>query len=165
MKIKEITDFPEINLNKTEKDMRSSWGIRILLPFSIFNALVLLVFSFFGLFLKNYSIEFINSTSFPQVMYFWKENLLIFFTPSAFYFVFLLLLSILTIYSCLLMWFGHKSGVFLYAVGKVGLILVPALFLGYRGFTYGDIMLAVFFIAYYYIYMIKHPIKEVNNEE
>ena len=62
------------------------------------------------------------------------------------------------------MWYGHKSGVLLYSVSKVGLILVPMLFLGNRGLNYGDIMLAVFFIAYYYIYMIKHPIKETNNE-
>ena len=64
----------------------------------------------------------------------------------------------------MLMWYGHKSGVLLYAVSKVALILVPVLFMGIRGLNYGDIMLAVFFIAYYYIYMIKHPIKETNNE-
>ncbi|MBO7277567.1 MAG: hypothetical protein J6U84_06350 [Bacteroidales bacterium] len=164
MKIKEITELKDINLQKNVKDMRSSWGIRIILPFSVANAFVLLVFSFFGLFFNSFTVDFISSTRFPEIMYFWKENLLYFFTPSAFCFVFLFLLSMLSIYSCMLMWFGHKSGVLLYAVSKVGLILVPALFLGYRGFSYGDIMLAVFFIAYYYIYMIKHPIKETNNE-
>ncbi len=164
MKAQEIKELKDINLKNTEKDMRSSWGIRILLPLSIASALFLLVFSFSGLFLKSYAIDFINSTHFPEVMYFWKENLLYFYTPSLFYYLFIFLLSILAIYSCLLMWYGHKSGVLLYSVSKVGLILVPVLFLGNRGLNYGDIMLAVFFIAYYYIYMIKHPIKETNNE-
>jgi hypothetical protein len=164
MKIQEITEFKEINLQKNKKDMRSSWGIRIILPFSIANALFLLIFSFFGLFFNSFSVDFISSTHFPQIMYFWKENLLYFFTPSLFFFLFLFLLSMLAIYSCLLMWFGHKSGVLLYTVSKVGLIFVPILFLGNRGFSYGDIMLALFFIAYYYIYMIKHPIKKTNNE-
>lgn len=164
MKIQEITDFKDINLKNTKKDMRSSWGIRIVLPFSIFNALFLLVFSFFGLFFKSYTIDFINSIHFPEIMYFWKENILYYFNPSIFFFAFLFLLSILSIYSCLLMWFGHKSGVFLYPVSKVGIIFVSILFLGNRGFTYGDIMLVLFFIVYYYIYMIKHSIKEVENE-
>ncbi len=164
MKVQEIKELKDINLKKTEKDMRSSWGIRILLPLSFANTLFLLVFSFSGLFLKSYAIDFINSTHFPEVMYFWKENLLYFFTPSLFYYLFIFLLSMLSIYSCALMWYGHKSGVLLYAVSKVALILVPVLFMGIRGLNYGDIMLAVFFIAYYYIYMIKHPIKETNNE-
>ena len=164
MKINEIKELKNINLQKSAKDMRSSWGIRMVLPLSIANAFFLLVFSFFGLFFKSFSIDFISSTHFPQMMYFWKENLLHFFTPSLFFFLFLFLLSMLSIYSCMLMWYGHKSGVLLYAVSKVGLVFVPILFLGYRGFSYGDIMLALFFIAYYYIYMIKHPIKEVENE-
>lgn len=164
MKIKEISELTDINLQKSEKDMRSSWGIRLVLPLSFANALLILVFSFFGLFFNSFSVDFISSTHFPQIMYFWKENLLYFFTPSIFFFVFIFLLSMLAIYSCLLMWFGHKSGVFLFAVSKVAIILVPMLFLGNRGFSYGDIMLTVFFIAYYYIYMIKHLIKNTNNE-
>ena len=164
MKIKEISELTDINLQKSAKDMRSSWGIRLVLPLSFANALFILVFSFFGLFFNSFSVDFISSTHFPQIMYFWKENLLHFFTPSLFFFLFQFLLSILAIYSCLLMWFGHKSGVLLFAVSKVALILVPMLFLGNRGYSYGDIMLAVFFIAYYYIYMIKHPIKQTPNE-
>ena len=48
-KIKEISELTDINLQKSEKDMRSSWGIRLVLPLSFANALLILVFSFFGL--------------------------------------------------------------------------------------------------------------------
>lgn len=147
----------------TTKDMRSSWGIRCVLPLSMLVAAGLFCFGLAGLFFSSDVISFIEQGRIPDYLYFWRENLLFFFRANKAFYVFMAILSAFSLYACVLMWSGHRSGVSLYAISKVGLLGVPVMFFSYRGLSYGDVMLAVLFIVYYYIYMLRHPYTEEKN--
>lgn len=144
------------------KDMYSTWRVKLPLVLSLANALFLLFYGLAGLFFQDSITAFLQGDNLPAWLFFWKENLLFFFCANFLYYVLLSLLAALCIYACLLIWNGHGTGVNLYAFCKTGSLLIPILFFGMRGLNIGDIMLAVLFIAYYYIYMFRH---QTNNTD
>lgn len=144
------------------KDMYSTWQVKLPLIFSLANALFLLLYGLAGLFFKDAITAFLQGDTLAPYFYFWKENLLFFFGANMLYYVFLSLLAALMIYACLLIWNGHGTGVNLYALGRVGSLIIPLLFFGMRGLSIGDIMLGVLFIAYYYLYMFRHLTNEAT---
>ena len=149
-----------IILNKGQmsqnKDMYSRWGIKIPLVFSFVNAFVITLFGIIGTFFAQWFISFIDSVELPSIMYFWKENLKYLLGANIIFYIFMFILGMILFYSCLLMWNGHRTGVNLYAIGKSATLLLPILFFSLRGLAIGDIMIGVLFIAYYYLYMLRH---------
>ena len=145
------------------RDMRAGWGIKLPLVLSILNSVMIMAFGLSGIAFKGLIIETLSGMQYPSWTYFWKENLLFYYQANIMYFVLLFLLSLLMTYSCVLMWDGHRTGVNLFAFAKCAGLTLPMLFFGLRGVVVGDIMLALLFIAYYYLYMFRHLIH--NKEE
>lgn len=154
--------FPKKNELSQNKDMRAGWGIKLPLVFSILNSVMIMAFGLSGIAFKGLITESLSGMQYPSWTYFWKENLLFYYQANVIYFVLLFLLSLLMTYSCVLMWNGHRTGVNLFAFAKCAGLTLPMLFFGLRGVVVGDIMLALLFIAYYYLYMFRHLI---NNKE
>lgn len=150
--------FPKVVRYPKNKDMYSTWRVKLPLVLSLANALFLLLYGLAGLFFQDSITAFLKGDNLPASFYFWKENLLFFFEANILYYVFLSLLAALTVYACLLIWNGHGTGVNLYALGRTGSLIIPILFFGMRGLNIGDIMLGVLFMAYYYLYMFRHQL-------
>lgn len=145
------------------RDMRAGWGIKLPLVLSIQNSVMIMAFGLSGIAFKGLITETLSGMQYPSWTYFWKENLLFYYQANIMYFVLLFLLGLLLTYSCVLMWDGHRTGVNLFAFAKCAGLTLPMLFFGLRGVVVGDIMLALLFIAYYYLYMFRHLIH--NKEE
>lgn len=157
------TIFPKKDEMFRNRDMRAGWGIKLPLVFSILNSVMIMAFGLSGIAFKGLITETLSRMQYPSWTYFWKENLLFYYQANIMYFVLLFLLSLLMTYSCVLMWNGHRTGVNLFAFAKCAGLTLPMLFFGLRGVVVGDIMLALLFIAYYYLYMFRHLIH--NKEE
>ena len=157
------TIFPKKDEMFRNRDMRAGWGINLPLVFSILNSVMIMAFGLSGIAFKGLITETLSGMQYPSWTYFWKENLLYYYQANVVYFVLLFLLGLLLIYSCVLMWDGHRTGVNLFAFAKCAGLTLPMLFFGLRGVVVGDIMLALLFIAYYYLYMFRHLIH--NKEE
>lgn len=157
------TIFPKKDEMFRNRDMRAGWGIKLPLVFSILNSVMIMAFGLSGIAFKGLITETLSRMQYPSWTYFWKENLLFYYQANIMYFVLLFLLSLLMTYSCVLMWNGHRTGVNLFAFAKCAGLTLPMLFFGMRGVVVGDIMLALLFIAYYYLYMFRHLIH--NKEE
>jgi membrane-associated phospholipid phosphatase len=157
------TIFPKKDEMFRNRDMRAGWEIKLPLVLSILNSVMIMAFGLSGIAFKGLITETLSGMQYPSWTYFWKENLLFYYQANIMYFVLLFLLSLLMTYSCVLMWDGHRTGVNLFAFAKCAGLTLPMLFFGLRGVVVGDIMLALLFIAYYYLYMFRHLIH--NKEE
>ncbi len=149
------------------KDMQSTWKLKFPLLFSFLNSALLFLYAISGLFFSESMISFLQGDSLPPYFHFWKENLVFFYEVNVLYYVFLFLLGGMLLYACTLIWNGHRTGVNLYAFGRVASLILPSLFMGMRGVALGDIMLGVLFIAYYYLYMFRNllPVEPLESSE
>lgn len=73
-----------------------------------------------------------------------------FFAVPQWYYLLCVLLEAASVAGMILMWRVRKNGFHCYALSKLLLILLPLLFLDRSYVAVGDIMIALFFIVYYF---------------
>lgn len=138
-----------------DKSLKIGWKMKIMLTLSILFALVYTAINLGIVLCKNVIISSINNID-NTMFYFWKENLLFFFSANRFLYILCFLCGLSLLYGCYLMWRGYKWGLLFYTLGKFFQIILPIIFLGHRMIAIGDIMIAILFLVFYYVYSLSH---------
>ncbi len=139
-----------------DKSLKIGWKMKVMLTFSLLFAIIYTLANFFVMFFKDNTITYINTHINNTMLYFWKENLLFFFSANRSLYILCFICGIGLLYGCYLMWKGYKWGLLFYTLGKVFQILLPIIYLGHRMIAIGDIMIILLFLVFYYTYSFSH---------
>ncbi len=134
--------------------------MKIMLVLSSLFALMYTIVNFLIMLLKNNVVSYINNNMGDTYFYFWKENFLFFISANRTLYVLCFLTGLSLLYGCFLMWRGYKWGLFFYTLGKIFQIFLPIAFLGTRMLAIGDIMMAILFLVFYYVYSLSHQMEK-----
>lgn len=138
-----------------DKSLKIGWKMKVMLIFSIVFALTYTSINLGIVLCKNIITSYLNSMD-STMLYFWKENLLFFLSANRLLYILCFLTGVALLYGCFLMWKGYKWGLLFYTLGKFFQIVLPIIFLGHRMIAIGDVMIAIFFLVFYYAYSFSH---------
>ena len=141
-----------------DKSIKTGWFFRCMVILSALYGLGYTLFNGGVLFFKNGLIDYLQSSQFPDTLYFYKENLLFFITASRVMYFICFASGVFILYGCHLLFRGYKWGLLFYTVVKIFQIITPVFFLGYRMIAIGDVMVILLFLVYYYYYSFTHNI-------
>jgi hypothetical protein len=139
-------------------------GMKIMLTISILAAFASFLFDLYVIFFKKQIINDLDiSDGFGEKLHFIRENIMYFLDKGGiFFYIIAFILSLIQIFGCVRMFKGEVSGLYFYSISKVIAIIIPAILFGHRGVASGNIMLAVLFIAFYFIYVRRYTIKPIT---
>ncbi|MBR1774849.1 MAG: hypothetical protein IJ759_04925 [Bacteroidales bacterium] len=143
-----------------DKSIKTGWFFRLMVVLSALYGLFFTLFNGGVLFLRNYLTEYLSQTSVPDTLFFYKENLLFFVTANRVMYLICFAAGIFILYGCHLLFRGYKWGLFFYTVAKIFQVITPVVFLGWRAFAVGDVMIILFFLVFYYYYSFTHNIEK-----
>ena len=141
-----------------DKSIKTGRFFRFMVILSALYGLFFTLFNFAAMFFKDGLLAFISSSSFPDAFYFYGENLLFFVSAGRLMYVICFLAGCSVLYGCHLLFRGYKWGLLFYTAGKIVQVVAPLLFLGFRAFAIGDVMMILFFLVFYYYYAFTHNI-------
>ena len=147
-----------------DKSIKTDWKMKIMLSLSFIFASVYFLFNFSMVLFADSIRSFITSESWPTSLYFYKENLLFFLSANRLMYLLCSAVGFSLLYGVNLMWRGFKWGLLFYTIGKACQIIVPIIFLGHRMWAIGDIMIALLFLVFYYVYSFSHQIEKENRK-
>lgn len=147
-----------------DSSIKVGWALKTMLILSIAYAMIMFLWNLGVVLLKPHIVDWIQNKSFPTSLYFYKENLLFFFSANRVMYVFNVCAFVLILNGCHLMFKGLKWGLLYYTIGKILQIIIPILFLGYRMLAIGDIMIVILFLVFYYVYAFTHKIDKKDRD-
>lgn len=145
-----------------DNSIKVGWSLRVMVILSFLYGLFFTIFNFCGSLWKEKTVDYIMSTSLGEHFYFYKQNLLFFFTANRLMYVICFIVGLSIIYGCWLLWRGYKWGLLFYTIGKALQVIIPIMFLGYRMIAIGDILIILLFMVFYYVYSFTHKIEKEN---
>ncbi|MCH3924470.1 MAG: hypothetical protein LKE30_06100 [Bacteroidales bacterium] len=147
-----------------DKSIKVNWLLKTMVLISTTYSLVFFLFNLSVVLFKDSIINFVANGHFPKCMYFYRENLMFFFTANRFMYLLCVCIGVVLLNGCHLLFRGYKWGLVYYTVGKVLQIIVPFFFLGIRMISIGDIMIVFLFLVFYYWYAFTHNIDKKDRE-
>ena len=147
-----------------DKSIKTDWKMKLMLCLSLLFAVVYFAFNLSVLLFRAFIVEFINSNSWPTMLYFYRENLLFFLSGNLLLYLLCSIVGLFLLYGIFLLWRGFKWGLLFYSIGKVFQIILPIVFLGHRMLAIGDIMICLLFLVFYYSYSFSHQIEKENRK-
>ena len=147
-----------------DKSIKTGIWFRLMVILSAIYGFIFMSFNGLVICFKDDLTDYISSWSIANGLYFYKENLLFFMSANRLMYIICFLSGCFILYGCHLLFRGYKWGLLFYTVAKAFQLITPTLFLGYRAFAIGDIMIVLFFLVYYYYYSFSHNIEKESRK-
>ena len=154
--------FKRILVKIFDKSIKTGHFFKVMVVLSALFGLVFTVYNFSMVFFREAVIDYVVSASLHDNFYFYKENLLFFMTSERIMYFICSGAGLFILCGCHLLFRGYKWGLLFYTVGKVVQVVTPVIFLGYRAFAVGDVMIVLLFVIYYWSYSFTHNIEKEN---
>ncbi|MBR1770303.1 MAG: hypothetical protein IJ748_07600 [Bacteroidales bacterium] len=139
-----------------DKSLKIGWKMKFMLVLSFIYGFAFTLNNLCIMLFQNEAVSYIKQNINNTVLYFWKENLLFFLSANRTLYILCFVTGLALLYGCYLMWKGFKWGLLFYTLGKFFQISLPIFFLGHRMIAIGNIMIALLFLIFYYVYSFSH---------
>ena len=147
-----------------DKSIKTTWFFRFMVSLSGIFGLYYTIFNLLALVMKDKVIDFIQSSSFPETIYFYKQNLIFFFSGNRIMYFICFLAGLCMLNAFQLLFRGFKWGLLFYTIAKLIQVVIPISFMGFRMLSIGDAMLILLFMVYYYVYSFSHQIDKKDRK-